>query len=123
MLNKKIPPLLFVILLISGGIYLYQNKLSKNGTNVDVVPGSDLKSYTLSDISVNNTKESCWTAIDGNVYNITDFISKHKGGDKILAVCGIDGSDLFSGKDPMGRAHGDLAKMMLSNMKIGTLQN
>jgi len=45
---------------------------------------------------------SCWTVIDGNVYDLTSWIGKHPGGDKaILASCGKDGSQLFDNKHGM----------------------
>lgn len=82
----------------------------------------ELRPITMDEISTHNSQGSCWTTINGNVYDVTRFISKHKGGDKILAVCGIDGTDLFTGKSPMGRVHSDVAIKLLSSMKIGTLQ-
>ncbi len=103
-----------VALLLGVGAYFY---MSSGKSNSDIE-----KTYKLSDISTNNTKESCWTVIDGSVYDLTDFISKHKGGDKILAVCGIDGTDLFTGKSPMGRVHSQIAVKLLGSMKIGQLQ-
>lgn len=103
-----------VALLLGVGAYFY---MSSGKSNSDIE-----KTYKLSDISTNNTKESCWTVIDGSVYDLTDFISKHKGGDKILAVCGIDGSDLFTGKSPMGRVHSQMAVKLLGSMKIGQLR-
>ncbi len=81
------------------------------------------KNISLSEISAHNSKDSCWTAINGEVFDVTEFTSKHKGGDKILRVCGIDGTDLFTGKSPMGRVHSEMAAKLLSSMKIGTLQN
>ena len=54
---------------------------------------------------------------------LTKFVSKHKGGDKILAACGVDATDYFTGKHPtIGRVHSELAVKLLSSMKIGTLQ-
>ncbi len=103
-----------VALLLGVGAYFY---MSSGKSNSDIE-----KTYKLSDISTNNTKGSCWTVIDGSVYDLTDFISKHKGGDKILAVCGIDGTDLFTGKSPMGRVHSQMAVKLLGSMKIGQLR-
>lgn len=76
---------------------------------------------SLSEISKHNNKESCWTTINGGVYDVTKFISQHKGGDRILEACGIDATDLFTGKSSMGRIHSQMAIKLLSSMKIGTL--
>ncbi|MDI9355038.1 MAG: cytochrome b5 domain-containing protein [Cyanobium sp. MAG06] len=34
--------------------------------------------------------------MDNKVYNITNFIPKHEGGDVIVNMCGIDGTDMFN---------------------------
>lgn len=83
----------------------------------------ELKPYTLSDISQHNNRDDCWTTIDGGVYNVTKFVSRHKGGDKILNACGVDATALFTGVSPMGRVHSAMAHKILSSMKIGTLSN
>jgi hypothetical protein len=52
--------------------------------------------YTMSQVRANNTARSCWTAIDGYVYNLTNWISAHPGGSgAILFLCGTDGTNAF----------------------------
>lgn len=54
---------------------------------------------TLATVSANNSASSCWVVIDGLVYDLTSWISKHPGGSgAILGLCGGDGTDQFSGK-------------------------
>lgn len=81
-----------------------------------------LRPITMDEIRSHNSQSSCWTSINGKVFDVTNFISSHKGGERILAVCGIDGTDLFTGKSPMGRVHSKVAVKLLSKMQIGTLQ-
>ncbi|NDE27239.1 MAG: cytochrome b5 domain-containing protein, partial [Actinobacteria bacterium] len=39
---------------------------------------------------------SCWTVIDNNVYNLTNWISSHPGGaGAIQSLCGVDGTASF----------------------------
>ena len=104
--------------LTSAAFLIFRPKPVSQNDQTDTISG---KSYTLTDISSHNSKDSCWTTINGEVFDVTGFISKHKGGDKILAVCGVDGSDLFSGKSPMGRTHSPMATKVIASMKIGTL--
>jgi cytochrome b involved in lipid metabolism len=50
----------------------------------------------MAQVRANNTAKSCWTAIDGYVYNLTNWISAHPGGSgAILFLCGTDGTNAF----------------------------
>jgi hypothetical protein len=52
--------------------------------------------YTMAQVKANNTAKSCWTAIDGFVYDLTKWISAHPGGSgAILFLCGTDGSNAY----------------------------
>lgn len=56
-----------------------------------------VKSYSITDISTHNSMSSCWTAIDGKVYDITNFISLHPAGiSKIMKGCGVDSTNMFN---------------------------
>ena len=61
----------------------------------------------------------CWSAIDGNVYNLTDWIGAHPGGAAVIeALCGTDGTDAFNNQ------HGGQGRPAseLENFLIGALQ-
>lgn len=71
---------------------------------------------TASEVATHASRESCWSTINGNVYDLTSWIPKHPGGEgAILGICGKDGSGKFNGK------HGNDAKKvaLLSGFKIG----
>lgn len=52
--------------------------------------------YTLAEVQLHADASSCWTAVDGKVYDLTSFIKKHPGGAKnIMKICGIDGTTAF----------------------------
>lgn len=73
---------------------------------------------TMEVVAANNDASSCYTVIDGGVYNLTTWIEQHPGGaENILKICGIDGSNAFNGK------HGgnEQAKAELSSHYIGDL--
>jgi cytochrome b involved in lipid metabolism len=77
------------------------------------------QSYTIAQVAENDSKSSCWTIIDGKVYDITSYVPNHPGGEsKILQVCGKDGTILFS-RPSAHRSSG--AGNILENFKIGTL--
>jgi len=51
---------------------------------------------TMNDVSANNTAKSCWSAIDGNVYDLTRWIKSHPGGQSAITfLCGTDGTNAF----------------------------
>ena len=52
--------------------------------------------YTMTQVRANNTARSCWSAIDGFVYDLTRWINSHPGGSgAILFLCGTDGTNAF----------------------------
>jgi cytochrome b involved in lipid metabolism len=74
--------------------------------------------YTMAEVEANSSKESCYTIIDGKVYNITSYIPQHPGGERdIMKICGRDGSSMF------GRQHGGDSEpeAKLQSLYIGEL--
>jgi hypothetical protein len=75
--------------------------------------------YTLAQVSLHSTKTDCWSTINGSVYDLTTWVSRHPGGSGvILKLCGTDGSAAFNTQ------HGTAKKpaAMLLLLKIGTLK-
>lgn len=74
--------------------------------------------YTLADVAKHNSATSCWSAIDGNVYDLTNWVNSHPGGKAaILMICGKDGSPMFDAQ------HGGQRKpaSILAKYKVGAL--
>ena len=64
---------------------------------VTPTPTPTVAGYTMAQVRANNTARSCWTVIDGVVYDLTRWISNHPGGSgAILFLCGTDGTNAFS---------------------------
>jgi cytochrome b involved in lipid metabolism len=78
--------------------------------------------FSLEEVAKHNTKEDCWLAIEGNVYNVTEFIPAHPGGEALLQGCGTDATELFNTR-PMGSGtpHSDKARDFLPDFFIGEL--
>ncbi|CAI6094162.1 unnamed protein product [Clonostachys chloroleuca] len=54
------------------------------------------ETFTLKDVKAKSAETSGCIVIDGKVYEITDYMSKHPGGDDILTeVLGTDASEAF----------------------------
>lgn len=53
--------------------------------------------YTAAEVATHTTQDDCWTIVNGNVYDLTSFISRHPGGESnIMKLCGIDGTATFT---------------------------
>ncbi len=64
----------------------------------------DEERISMDEVAENDGPESCWTIVDDKVYDVTDFAGKHKGGnEKILTLCGGDGSDAVRGQHGMSK--------------------
>ena len=90
-----------------------------SSTNVSSSTASTVKQYSLSEVAMHPNAASCWSAINGGVYDLTNWIPKHPGGEKaILSICGKDGSSAFNGQ------HDGAAKQaaILVTFKIGQLK-
>ena len=70
-------------------------------------------------VAQHSTAASCWSAINGSVYDLTKWIGKHPGGQQaIKGICGKDGSAAFNGE------HGGQQKQadVLASFRIGALE-
>jgi cytochrome b involved in lipid metabolism len=59
--------------------------------------------------------ESCWSVVNGNVYDLTDWIARHPGGSgNIIRMCGIDASADFDRQHGgQGRPESELKAYLL----------
>ena len=55
--------------------------------------------YTLAQVAERDSSAECWVAIDGGVYDLTEWIRSHPGGSgAILNLCGTDGTASFTSR-------------------------
>lgn len=82
-------------------------------------PVSTPKLYTASTVATHNSKSSCWTIVNNNVYDITSYISQHPGGEaRIMSICGIDGTSAFKNQHGgQTRPENTLAKFLLGPLQ------
>lgn len=79
---------------------------------------SDGDDISIAEVAGHDDAASCWVAIEGTVYDVTTWVTRHPGGpDRILAICGTDASEDF------GDQHGGdaLPTEQLSQFAIGEL--
>ncbi|KAL2278201.1 hypothetical protein FJTKL_14617 [Diaporthe vaccinii] len=61
------------------------------------------KEFTVEEVAQHTSKESCWVILYGNVYDVTDFLSEHPGGSKIiLKLAGKDATEEYDPVHPPG---------------------
>ena len=139
---KKVLVLAGIIIVAIGGYYFFGGKSKQApetpstpepttipvNTSTEPTPIDETvkeKAYTLEEISKHENAIDCWFAIEGKVYDVTEFIASgnHPGKDAILQGCGKDATELFNTR-PMGSGtpHSDKARAMLKNFEIGAVK-
>lgn len=74
--------------------------------------------YTMAKVKENNSATSCWSVINGKVYDLTKWINSHPGGaSAIKGLCGTDGTSSFTAQH---RGQGSPASN-LANYLLGPL--
>lgn len=59
-------------------------------------PTAKQTAYTMDDVKKRNTASACWSVIDGNIYDLTQWIPMHRGGPQAITfLCGKDGTSAF----------------------------
>lgn len=99
-----------LVIIIIGGIFIiFSSPKDKTNTqstnsapketlnpNTTEPSTSNTKTYTLDEVKIHNSKQSCWTVVNGSVYDVTSWIGQHPGGaSAILYMCGKDASSAF----------------------------
>lgn len=105
--------------LLTAPISTSNDPVTEQSVDTSAISDPQTISYTLTEVSAHASVATCWTIIDGKVYDLTDFVDEHQGGDRnILRICGIDGTRTFSGQ------HGGQAAPLstLAEFFIGNLR-
>ena len=84
----------------------------------DAAANSVTQKFTMVEVAKHATKSDCYSVVSGSVYDLTNWITQHPGGEKeIMAICGKDGTASFQGEHS-GQSE---PARDLANFKIGTL--
>lgn len=112
-------PLLFVQIEVSA--FLYDKAIVGHARKKSsfIAPNCPEDSaFTWQEVAQHNSEDSAWVAIDGLVYDVTDFIDKHPGGREMLLLSvGREASDLFASYHPFT----DKPRSILKKYCIGSL--
>ncbi|MFA6603272.1 MAG: cytochrome b5-like heme/steroid binding domain-containing protein [Patescibacteria group bacterium] len=79
------------------------------------------REITAAEVAKHKTPDDCWLAINGIVYDVSGYATKHPGREAVYAGCGRDATVLFETR-PMGSGtpHSDKARAYMKNYEIGT---
>jgi hypothetical protein len=127
-MNKVVSILVGTVVIVGiGGLVYWQVFPKDSATDAPgVTTSTDEQSattggsgaITMAVLAVHGDASSCWSVINGGVYDLTSWIPQHPGGSEaIIRLCGTDGSEKFNG------VHGGqkLQLNILAGFKIGTL--
>eukprot|EP00961_Rhodomonas_salina_P206529 2788288-Rhodomonas_salina.1 len=79
---------------------------------------SGLKKISMEELNKHKTKDSTWLAVGGKVYDVTEYLQDHPGGEEIiLENTGGDATDQF---EDVGHSAG--ARDVMEKYLIGELE-
>ena len=120
---KKIYLFLALSFMIIGLTACSKSNVSNNQTSTanNQTASTSKAILTLTEIVKHNSATDCWMAIDGQVYDLSQYIKDglHPGGDKVVNGCGKDASDMFHqiSKHNNGRAMATLPTYLLGALQ------
>lgn len=113
---------LFAVLLVGAGCATAETTTDSSNTATTVETGAEEETtYTLAEVAEHATEDDCWLVIRDEVYDVTEYIPGHPGGDQILLGCGQDATSMFEEKPATGTPHSAVAEGKLPTYKIGDL--
>jgi cytochrome b involved in lipid metabolism len=75
-----------------------QNNLFKASDKASVFPNQrEKKGYSREEIKKHNKIDDLWIIVDGKVYEVTNYVDEHPGGDAIMNNAGGDATTGFKG--------------------------
>lgn len=85
---------------------------------------SNTRTISAGELAQHSTSNSCWIAISGSVYDITNYLSEHSNDHNfsLLPWCGKDATKGWKDKDGKGKPHSRKATIQLKRYKIGELE-
>ena len=53
------------------------------------------KMYGMEEVKQHNKRDDCWMVLNGHIFDVTEYVPYHPGGDEILKGTGRDATVLF----------------------------
>jgi cytochrome b involved in lipid metabolism len=116
---KKLTYTVFVAFWSCVGTIALLNALAPHAEAGD--SGDSKTGYTLAEVAEHDQLDDCWMAIEGQVYDFTDYIDQHPTPPSVLAPwCGREATEGMRTKG-YGRDHSERAWQMAESYRIGAL--
>lgn len=124
-MNKIVSFVSIAICVAIGGYFILSRTTGQSLKTNTIQPQEDIQIsserlalYPIAEVAKHATKDDCWLAIEGSVYDVTDYVKNgfHPGGDAIVNGCGKDATQMFS-------EHSEKARKLLQNYAIGSLRD
>ena len=78
---------------------------------------------TPESVAGHNNPSDCWIIISNKVYSVTNYLSRHPGGEnRIIPFCGKDATSAFNSKGG-GDGHSSFAVEQLGGLFVGNLNS
>ncbi|MFA6272319.1 MAG: cytochrome b5-like heme/steroid binding domain-containing protein [Patescibacteria group bacterium] len=98
------------------------NSNANSNTNSSVITvNSAVLSFSTALVAEHSTPTDCWLIIDSGVYDVSNYLISHPGGQSIIIpYCGKDATQAFATQGGQG-SHSSFASSQLSDYRIGTI--
>ncbi|KAM7276707.1 hypothetical protein ACFE04_018573 [Oxalis oulophora] len=84
--------------------------------------GDSSKVHSFEEVKKHNDRKDCWLLIDGKVYDVTEFLDDHPGGDEVLlAATEKDATEDFKDVGHSGSAKEMMQKYLIGEIDSSTL--
>lgn len=81
---------------------------------------SDVKTFTIEEVSKHKTPNDLWIVYNGQVYDVTGYLDEHPGGEEVILDCaGTDATEAFNDIGHSDDAHDILKGLLLGKLEGG----
>ena len=85
----------------------------------DSLQKDGIESVPLSDVQANNSRESCWLILEGDVYDFTPVVQQHPFGAQLSqAICGQDATALILENADVDEVREQLEPLYLGELDV-----
>jgi cytochrome b involved in lipid metabolism len=93
-----------------------------SNTTPNTTTSATQSGVTINTVATHNRNSDCWIIVNNKVYDVTQYIPFHPGGQsRIINNCGTDSTTLFNSSSGGGHNHSSSARTTLANYLLGNV--